>query len=662
MLSNNPTQEFQRSEWDKDFHVPVAIWCPQGRDSLPLAAKLCCDSFPSEWIVWSSDEQTPQEPLGVEARIWIVFCVDDSPEPPDWRERVGGTWAIFPGSAQRWSCVTSSSTHAWRPDIVLSDLLPDEQKSSVWMELLKAMDIAWLPTAVEKVFEEKDVISLGIVSDIQHLRPLWGALSAAFGSEQTHVISGFGDRDLLNCPVEKVLIATRDPVLVGVGSQWAGKSGCKPVFWGESIGELRAKGLGVEPAAVVYPMDEARRLSSGFRNIVRTLSSELTAPRATSLNWRTWLSNLFERSMGTGETDPFQQAKSIVCGPDWGKWESAWICVAGTDHPPVVPQVGSRRSLAALIRQVENSSDLNHCCELMREYLEQFPSGLSQLTEIGIEIRAGNMATALFVGVADAHILGGRSEIVSAAAKVFNGAIQEPNAPPSWKVWDCVANALLGRMEIADAKLSGLLERNPALYSWALGAVARAWIPAFGEDQKGLSPAESIDWWKAHMLHCGKSVGLEGWQLGAWTLAVLGDHDGAEMCWQNVCSAQPAAQAQSVLAAWLFGCEQEAKRWYDCSFPDFDSGSALGRLTISLANSILCPRGEESVQIVRAMDDVCPTLFDRTYPSHLRCLLRAIAHRRNGDEVEAERWYGRAASESTLSTPMRTAWNRAMPT
>ncbi|MEQ9823537.1 MAG: hypothetical protein ABQ298_04060 [Puniceicoccaceae bacterium] len=300
----------------------------------------------------------------------------------------------------------------------------------------------------------------------------------------------------------------------------------------------------------------------------------------------------------------------------------------------------------------------------MRAYLEQFPSSLSQLSEVGIEIRAGNTATALFVGVADAHILGRRAEVISAAVEVFNGLIYDRNAPSNWRVWDCVATALLGRIEIADAKLRGLLELNPALYSWALGAIARAWIPALGEDEQRLSPADRIDWWKSHMQNCGESVGLEGWQLGAWTLAVLGDHDGAEMCWQNLCGVQPvpAAHAQTVLAAWLFGCEQEAKRWYGNSSPEFDSGSALERLTINLAQSILCPKGEDSVQMVRVMDDVCPTLFDRSYPSHLRCLLRAIAHRRNGDEVEAGRWYGRAASESTLSAPMWTAWNRAKPT
>ncbi|MEQ9824573.1 MAG: hypothetical protein ABQ298_09330, partial [Puniceicoccaceae bacterium] len=92
--------------------------------------------------------------------------------------------------------------------------------------------------------------------------------------------------------MKKVLIASRDPVLAGVGAQWAGNAGCQPVFWGESIGVIRAEGLGVEPEAVVFAMDQTGRLSSGFRNVVRTLTSDLTEPCAMLVDWRTWLSNL----------------------------------------------------------------------------------------------------------------------------------------------------------------------------------------------------------------------------------------------------------------------------------------------------------------------------------------------------------------------------------
>lgn len=282
----------------------VAVWCPQGREELPLAAALCRTQLPADLIVWSSDEPSPAEPTGLSADLWLVLCVSDPPLPPSWRHGVNGIWIVFPGTVVNWTARTRETTDEWRPNQVLTDLLPDETDNPVWAAWQATSEFAWLPACGDALAPptRRQTLVLAAGADV----PLWlrevvlPALAAAFG---TRVIEVAGTAEPGRVPIsaavpnaERVVLCSQDAVLLGVVLRQCAHSGTEAFIWGRHPSLLRESVLGGTPTGVFGWPVGAGRLSDSIRPLVAALAArDRVRPQPTDdvpWDWGKWIASL----------------------------------------------------------------------------------------------------------------------------------------------------------------------------------------------------------------------------------------------------------------------------------------------------------------------------------------------------------------------------------
>lgn len=145
----------------------LGVWCPHGRASLPPAAVACRTGLPPEWIVWSSDDLAPPAPVGVAADLWILLCAGAPPAPPPWRAEAAGVWAIFPGPAAGLDDAAEVAVAAWRPDLVLSDALPDEIAQPAIERWAREGRLRWIPGSIDAPALGSDGPVVAVVTDRQ---------------------------------------------------------------------------------------------------------------------------------------------------------------------------------------------------------------------------------------------------------------------------------------------------------------------------------------------------------------------------------------------------------------------------------------------------------------------------------------------------------------
>lgn len=123
----------------------VGLWYPQGDGGLPLAARLMVRGLADVAFAWVGSGATPVEPRGATIDLWLVVCAGAPPAPPAWRFSQTGRWVIYPGAASAWTAETRAAVEGWCPALVLSDLLPDEARATLWFDWKSAQAFGWMP-------------------------------------------------------------------------------------------------------------------------------------------------------------------------------------------------------------------------------------------------------------------------------------------------------------------------------------------------------------------------------------------------------------------------------------------------------------------------------------------------------------------------------------
>lgn len=276
-----------------DDGVRVGLWFPHGRCDLPLAAMLCAKGIPGSSVVWESDEAVPDLPQ-VEVSLWLVLCKEDPPEPPIWRDRRHGVWAVFPGSAARWTEATRGVLDRWCVDWVLIDLLPDEILEEKGMERWRGVRLAWLPAWFPKVSDRVVRDRCSILSDEDFddskTRILLPAIAAAMELKA----------EPLSCAViewsKRVLLWTSDPVWSGAVLRLGEEEGLHVVSVGSrKLSMFRRLLLGGVAERYLDYSSDSDRLSDFVSSVVKSMDVVASVSKAAPVpewNWEAWLKGL----------------------------------------------------------------------------------------------------------------------------------------------------------------------------------------------------------------------------------------------------------------------------------------------------------------------------------------------------------------------------------
>lgn len=291
--------EGYEAERSAELRAPVglriAVWCPQGRSELPLAAALCREQLPRELIAWSSDEAAPAEPEGVVADVWLVLCAGDPPPPPAWRTTTGGVWAVFPGTAARWAGATREATGCWRCDWVLTDLLPDECSGEDWSAWETFGRLAWLPAWFPGVTRKSLRREVLVVTDEAmggaEGRSIAPVLAAAMGGPLLRITTA--SKSMWH---EQVLLWAEDPVCVGAVLRLAAEVPFRVAVVGMRRRQrLRRVFLGGTEVWSAVAGPAPSRLADSVRPALLALGAEsrvADAVAAPPWRWSDWLAGL----------------------------------------------------------------------------------------------------------------------------------------------------------------------------------------------------------------------------------------------------------------------------------------------------------------------------------------------------------------------------------
>ncbi len=656
----------------------IAIWCPDGRARLPLAASLCREQLPADLIVWSSDEATPSAPVvGLNPDLWLVLCAGDPPVPPAWRESATGVWAVFPGSAMRWTGATRAATEAWRPDSILTDLLPDEGCSAVWSAWWPEREFLWLP-AWGRVAREAKRTSLVVAIDVGFpewiVDPVLIVLASVHGGQVVQLDSA-GDRGgqiaALVGRADCVLLCSLDPVLSGIAGRMAKPLGTALYVWGNFPSWWRAQLLG-SPVQKAWNLEfpQERLLS-----IVREISASIQAALRRSVSptggpgWNGWLAALTgqaaERSEGwvAGMLVPAlarlrKHPETPALAEEWLRLVPGWrfdIFAAITlPSASYIEPVGNLlRWFMALPASLETGAFLRRLAQVV----PQWPSRLLEYTDAA---QMGAVAQWLFTQVADEHVLGQRKQLVEAAAEGYRRALQRSPEDPLLIAKVATTAAMFGDFAAADIQLAELRGRCPHRIHGVLASVMRAWNAELEVGIHGVVPTGGARWWQAAADELARREGGEMCYFAAQGAGRFGDAAGADERLQRV-SPSPVQVAGAGTVAWLMGDTVRAERlWGSIEHADWPA-AGWGRFAMLYASVFLGEGARQFTAELAAIDAGSPGLFAPSTPSHPRCALRAMLHRRLGDEEAAQAWWTRALAEDPLAVLRSPAFERARP-
>lgn len=307
-----PTRrDFQESR--RDMALRVAVWCPQGVSGLPPAAALCYRQLPKDLVVWSCEEESPADPMPVDVGLWLVLCSFGPPAPPAWRFSQTGRWVIYPGAASGWTADTRAAVDAWRPALVLSDLLPDEARATLWFEWRTVQAFGWLPAWADRSAGEgvepvvvRGADRSGVLSEV--LAPaLAGALGGRLITEDSLAATGENDAFHVSSLAGPVVLCSVGPVIAGIVLRNAARRGTR-VACLTSGHEARLRGalLGGAPDWAGSPEaieSDGARLGPTLRPMLRALSAgqERSPAPVPDWAWIKWLEALARPDLSHGE-------------------------------------------------------------------------------------------------------------------------------------------------------------------------------------------------------------------------------------------------------------------------------------------------------------------------------------------------------------------------
>jgi len=294
-----------------DDGVRVGLWFPHGRCDLPLAAMLCAKGIPGSSVVWESDEAVP-EPPQVEVSLWLVLCKEVPPDPPVWRERQHGVWAVFPDSAARWTDATRNVVDRWCVDWVLIDLLPDEIPEAPWMQQWSGVQLAWLPAWFPRASERLIRDGCSFLSDDGSVDPEILMLMPAIAAAMECNVAQFSDPAIDLC--RRVLFLTSDPIWAGAMLRLGDEEGLRLVLVGLSkLFVFRRFFLGGQAERCLDYHSDSDRLSDFVASVVRSMDVVASVSKSIPVpewNWEVWLKGL--SGADDIESDPCIAANFLI--------------------------------------------------------------------------------------------------------------------------------------------------------------------------------------------------------------------------------------------------------------------------------------------------------------------------------------------------------------
>lgn len=643
----------------------LAIWCPHGRDALPLAAQLFLAQIPASQVVWSSDEAEPTPPPAtVSAEAWLVLAEENLPAVPEWRWRPGSRWWLFPGSAVNWNEHTAQALEAWRPDELLSDLLPEELGGQDWIERWSRWPLRWLPARIQAPAATKSRIPLLVVIDAGFpsywVDPYLQALADAHGGQVVHVspgkralqAPGFGAR------AEALLVCSTDPVFHGLVAQGAGRHGTpvfvlgsKPAWWRGELLDAEVQWSWDHKLPGEHLVPTVRSISAAIGRAKRTTRGNASAP-----SWTEWLATV-SAPPGRG---PFSDAAAELLpavadlrrhaafpelAREWQalipEWHVEGLLFAGLSNPELAPL---RRGLLDRLQYLTPGVPAGR---VWRSLTAVSPGWLALAIEGCAAEGAHALGCTLFTFAADEHGFGSRSDWVAAAARLFERALGvTPDAPYTLA---CAATtaALLGDLPRADAFLGRLRAIDAAMNAQALNRILRAWIGLRDAEENGRVPAGAQAWWQAH------ADALAEGHSGLWLQAARGalwwgDFAGVEWRLQRA-APTPAQDLGTAVVAWLKGDAALASRLLARAGVPAAGAAWVDRFAYLCAVVLVAGRGDDVIATLAELDAAAPDFFNPTVPSSSRCFFRALVYRRTGDEASAQHWWRRACAEDALA-------------
>jgi hypothetical protein len=426
-----------------------------------LAAALYVEQTAANLCAWTSDEPQPTELPQGSVDLWLVLCAGDPPAPPPWRETVGGAWAVFPGTAQRWTEATRRTTDAWSPSYVLSDLLPDETESSVWHDWWRERELVWLPAWGGETKKANGGRRLAIVTDPSFSGWLAGSvlppLAEVVGGSLVSVTgrSGCGAADyVLAANAERLLLCSNDPIHAGILLRLAAENGVACLVWGGvRPGSLRQLLLAGRPATVFTQGQGDDSIAPVLRALVVSLHrlTRATPVAVRPADWRWWAGE--EPDLFAG--DEVGRAARFVCAEL--RVSGTWNRAAGAAYGAVGGWFRRQvRELWRVDRPARTEQELGWATEMLGASCDG-PDGSSAAVHLLARLRAlrGDSAGAEACLARYAELTGG-----------------EPAELPA------VVALILARRGPAGAGAAILRRwpvRSPLAFAWFLYAMAWLW-------------------------------------------------------------------------------------------------------------------------------------------------------------------------------------------
>jgi hypothetical protein len=619
--------------------LKIGLWCPHGRDGLPLAARLLLEQLPENMVVWSSDAAAPDAP-GPDVPgcdLWLVLCAGAPPAPPPWLASAGGRRAVLPGTSVSWGEATAASLASWEGAVVLTDLLPDETGNGLPRTMFDdGRAMAWLPAVGSEAFLEP-----------RHSDPV----TVLGGGD---VMQWLEARRAL--PVgQRVMLLPCDPVIVGIVSRAASEHGVAASVLGGGASLARTWMLGGAP--VVVKRDDRQAGRSELRARMGELLQTPLRPqrKAAKLHWCDWVAGLADptatgRGLG-GKAAGFlrenqRRRRSAASRPG---------ADAGRSSDPRLPFM----VYPELVKDPE-AVELVAACppdgwwfEHVGVHVAADGSWIEAALQRAEDARSPAMARLLWYAVCDSYRSPATLRVTEAIGQLVAGPGYEWGDLADWEIGRVLVLAATGHFEAARDELDRLWRSCPANVVPALQWILRAWAPAYLRGEADLVPQDGVAWWRTQAGRC-LSARMPGARI-ACALGELrfGEPAGALALVEGSDEPTPAQRALFAVEACARGAWEVARAAWLRAAEGAPSDAFDDRFALTVARAILGSGEPGLATVLGKFARERPSFFAAERPSHPRCALMASALRRVGAAEEAMEWERRSEEQDPFSAEHR---------
>lgn len=616
--------------------LKVALWCPHGRDGLPLAARLFLEQLPRELVGWSSDsaEATNDASVVAVCDLAIVLCPAEPPAPPAWRGGFRGRVLILPGTSAAWSDATVTALGPWGDTALLVDVLPDECENAVLRSFAfeTFRPLFWLPALAARA------------AAVKHLDD---ALTVVDLSDDVAALS----RTPLS---RRLLLHVHDPVAAGLGCRVATEAGAVVGVLGNPGSVARRVLLGAELADHVgWTRDPSRAHVPIRATMTRVMRSRPTAAASVpEFSWEEWA-----RAVADACSAPRGAAGKAACFLP--SQQRAWR-ESGRRIRSLLDSSCTEGRRTAFASYPELVSDPAAISELARCE----PSGAwfqfvwSQVAASDAWVQAAqdrmmrmedlSIARLLWYTIGDSYVSRTAATVMRAIGSLMAARPYESGNPPNWSIGRALVLGATGHCEAASEELDRQRHEEPQLVGPSLAWVLRAWAPALEAGEAEMLPRGAAAWWLGESARTlrGEDAALTAVRIRGelW----LGDAAVAGELISRFGALSAALRNELALAAWMSGAFELARQVFEDN-ADTLPANPEERLS-ALAARALCGAAAHRLAVpLLDLGASCPDLFAPERPSHGRALLLAQALHHAGEAEASRVWRERACQDDLIS-------------